>query len=273
MKLSMNKPISRRHFARRMALGVGVASLWSARSYSAIVGANERLRLGVIGCGGMANSHMDALLLIKQTDQVEIAAVCDYVHLNPVRAKLLKSEKRLSDYAWSSYGEYLKSPARRLPWLRVDRLLGERGIPKDSAAGREEFGRQMEQRRREEAAADYRSIRRGWCLGNEEFRQELLAAATERVGPSHYGSDRQETDEQKAERMVRQELQRLGWKEDDLPGRRKGDKEKVKVAGRLRQETTMSLKWIAQRLSMGSWTYVSSLPPFSWTLSTWFFNC
>jgi hypothetical protein len=30
-------------------------------------------------------------------------------------------------------------------------------------------------------------------------------------------------------------------------------------ARRLRQETTMSLKWIAQRLHMGSWTYVSNL--------------
>jgi len=28
---------------------------------------------------------------------------------------------------------------------------------------------------------------------------------------------------------------------------------------RLRQETTMSLKWIAQRLQMGSWTYISNL--------------
>jgi predicted dehydrogenase len=73
----MDKPISRRHFAKRVAFGAGVASFWSAHSYSAIVGANERLRLGVIGCGGMANSHMDALLPIKETDQVEIAAVCD----------------------------------------------------------------------------------------------------------------------------------------------------------------------------------------------------
>jgi len=31
------------------------------------------------------------------------------------------------------------------------------------------------------------------------------------------------------------------------------------MARRLRQETTMSLKWIAQRLQMGSWTYVSNL--------------
>jgi hypothetical protein len=39
----------------------------------------------------------------------------------------------------------------------------------------------------------------------------------------------------------------------------KGDKQKVIMARRLRQETTMSLKWIAQRLQMGSWTYVFNL--------------
>ena len=31
------------------------------------------------------------------------------------------------------------------------------------------------------------------------------------------------------------------------------------IARRLRQETTMSLKWVAQRLQMGSWSYVSNL--------------
>jgi len=39
----------------------------------------------------------------------------------------------------------------------------------------------------------------------------------------------------------------------------KGDKRKVALPCRLRQETTMSLKWIAQRLRMGSWTCVSNL--------------
>src|SRR5215510_5131005 len=71
------KPVTRRHFARQMVLGAGVATVWNARSYEAIAGASERLRLGIIGCGGMANSHMDALLSIKETDQVDIAAVCD----------------------------------------------------------------------------------------------------------------------------------------------------------------------------------------------------
>ncbi len=79
------------------------------------------------------------------------------------------------------------------------------------------------------------------------------------VGADHYGADRRETSQQKAERMVVDELKRLGGTEEDLQRRRKGDKGKVRTARRLRQETTMSLKWIAQRLHMGSWTYVSKL--------------
>ena len=39
----------------------------------------------------------------------------------------------------------------------------------------------------------------------------------------------------------------------------KGDDRKVRIAARLRQETTMSQKWIAVHLDMGSWTHVSNL--------------
>jgi predicted dehydrogenase len=35
------------------------------------------VRLGIIGCGGMASSHMAGLLTMKESDNVEIAAVCD----------------------------------------------------------------------------------------------------------------------------------------------------------------------------------------------------
>ena len=62
-----------------------------------------------------------------------------------------------------------------------------------------------------------------------------------------------------AERIVKEEIKRLGWDEDELVARRKGQREKVILARRLCQETTMSLKWIAQRLHMGSWTCVSNL--------------
>ena len=71
--------------------------------------------------------------------------------------------------------------------------------------------------------------------------------------------ERHETGEQKAEQLVRSGLKQLHWTEADLETRPKGDKNNVKLARRLRKETIMTLAWIAQRLQMGSWTYVSNL--------------
>jgi len=99
--------------------------------------------------------------------------------------------------------------------------------------------RQMEGRRAQEQGADYRAIRRGSCLGREEFGKELLGAAAEQAGPNHYGADRQESGEEKAQRMVRAAMKELGWDEKELRSRPKGDKAKVKLARRLRKETTM----------------------------------
>src|SRR6266511_2175352 len=75
-------------------------------------------------------------LVVDGTSPGYFRTVCEYVHLNPVRAKLLSAEQRLRDYAWSSFPEYLKPPRRRWPWLRVERLLGEMRLTKDSVAGR-----------------------------------------------------------------------------------------------------------------------------------------
>ena len=63
----------------------------------------------------------------------------------------------------------------------------------------------------------------------------------------------------KTEWQAGKELDQLGWDEDPLRARRKGHRSKVKLARRLCQEMTMSLKWIAGRLQMGTWTYVSTL--------------
>ena len=120
-------------------------------------------------------------------------------------------------------------------------------------------GHLLEARRTEESAADYERLRKGWVLGTEEFRQELLAAASQRIGPSHFGAQRQETAEQKAERLLNAELKKLEWKEESLSMVSKSHPVKVQLARVLRKESTMSLKWIAARLQMGSWTYVSNL--------------
>jgi hypothetical protein len=60
-------------------------------------------------------------------------------------------------------------------------------------------------------------------------------------------------------RLLQEEMGRAGWGEEALRQARKGDARKVRLAARLRKETAMSLKWIARRLAMGSWTHVSNL--------------
>jgi predicted dehydrogenase len=69
-----------------------------AKSYNRIKGANENLRIGVIGCGGMANAHMEALLKMKKSDNVEIAAVCDIYSNRLDRAKELTKAQGIVDY-------------------------------------------------------------------------------------------------------------------------------------------------------------------------------
>jgi REP element-mobilizing transposase RayT len=198
-------------------------------------------------------------LIVDGSGEGYLKTVCDYVHLNPARAKLLKPEEPLSAFVWSSYPQYLGAPSRRAVWLRVDRLLGEWGIPKDSVAGRRVFGERMEWRRGEKGGREFRPVERGWCLGGEGFRQELLAQVSTRPGPSHFGEAVQEAQEARAERLVAEGLKRLGWGDADLGGRRKGEARKVELARELRSHTTMPLGWIAERLSMGSRGYVAWL--------------
>jgi len=192
-------------------------------------------------------------LLVEGGSQGYLKTVCDYVHLNPVRAKLLGQEERLLGYPWSSLGWYLAAAEHRPRWIRVDRLLGEHGIGEDTAAGRAEFERRMEARRRQEMdEAECEPLRRGWCLGSEAFRKEMLERMEGQLGESHAGGLRRESAELRAERIVAEELGRLGWSEAQLGERRKSDPAKLALAARLRRETTLTVGWIAHRLHLGT---------------------
>jgi len=198
-------------------------------------------------------------LIVDGSGNGYLKSVCDYVHLNPVRAKLLQPEQPLAAYRWSSWPDYLKNPKKRPVWLRVDRLLGEYRIPKDSTAGRKCLAETLELRRYAEDGGEFKAIRRGWFFGNDALKQELLAQATEKTGPWHYGELVQESAVAKAERIVMEELAQRHWDAAILAARRKGDTEKVLIAQRLQRETTMTLAWIANRLQMGTKTHLAHL--------------
>jgi len=195
-------------------------------------------------------------LIVDGSSSGYLKAVCDYVHLNPVRAKLLRPEQPLLDYRWSSWPEYVKRPSKRWVWLRVDRVLGEWGVKQDNAAGRRQLEQGMEGRRVAEGSpenSDWKQLRRGWCWGSKEFREELLELIEQKQGEQHHGEELQESEEQKAERLMGEMLRAAGWTKEELKHRPKGDIKKTRMAVRLRSETAMTWLWIARRLEMGHW--------------------
>ena len=129
--------------------------------------------------------------------------------------------------------------------MRLDRLFGEMGIPRDNTAGRRRFEEAMEERRSQEQDGGFEGIRRGWFLGDESFRKELLGQMQDKIGEHHYGAERQACAVERAEQIVSEELRRRRLTPDGLSRLPKGNRSKVAIAMRLRAETTMTIKWIA----------------------------
>lgn len=103
------------------------------------------------------------------------------------------------DRAWSSLG-YLAAPEHRPACIRVDRLLGEHGIQADTVAARRQFEQRMEKRRLEESDPEIRKqMQRGWCLGGDAFKREMLARIEGNLGAHHSGELHRASAEAKAE--------------------------------------------------------------------------
>jgi len=72
----MERSFSRRQFLRTASAGAALAV--SAASYARVPGANDRLSIGIIGCGGRGvGAHMAGVHRHAKQQNLEITAVCD----------------------------------------------------------------------------------------------------------------------------------------------------------------------------------------------------
>lgn len=67
---------TRRSFLKTTG-AVAAATAMTARSYAAAADANGRLNMALVGCGGIAKEHRNALLALRESDNLGIMAVCD----------------------------------------------------------------------------------------------------------------------------------------------------------------------------------------------------
>ncbi|MBM4087739.1 MAG: twin-arginine translocation signal domain-containing protein, partial [Planctomycetes bacterium] len=80
--------IARRDFLRRSAVGALAVGL-SAASARRVLGANDRINVGVIGCGGMGTGHLRRLVEMSDNGEanIKVIAVCDIYEPRKQRAK------------------------------------------------------------------------------------------------------------------------------------------------------------------------------------------
>ena len=214
-------------------------------------------------------------VVVQGDDPHYYGTLLDYVHLNPVRARLVKVTEGQSagDYEWSSLpGGYLAPPGKRAPWLAAADGLAGCGYA-DSAAGRRAFLQRLDERAADEATkncgmpptgpdARQSHLRRGWYWGTQEFAEKMLALAA-RLAPAtgnrNYRSSplRKAHDTREAERLLAEGLASAGLTSGDLEALPGSDARKVAIAGLIRRRCMVANGWLAERLKMSSAANVS----------------
>ena len=73
--------------SRRTFVGAAAGSVLTARSYARVIGANDRIQIGQLGCGHRASGHRRMLKLSAETDpNFDLRSVCDLWSVNRERA-------------------------------------------------------------------------------------------------------------------------------------------------------------------------------------------
>ena len=70
------EPVSRRRFIHTAAAFGAIGAL-PAASWARVLGANDRLNLAVIGCGGMGSGHVGSLMDRREKENLLVTRVCD----------------------------------------------------------------------------------------------------------------------------------------------------------------------------------------------------
>ena len=186
-----------------------------------------------------------------------LAAVGNYIHLNPVRAKVVPAD-RLGEYRWSSFWHFQQE--RRPAFLIAETLLHECGGLADTKEGwrcyRDYLAAMAEENPRQRQERQQR-LSRNWCVGSPEYRQAIkrdlamLGAKLEQVELLGGGNEAWRQERQTEwERCLRELAAAIPVDLEALPPQRSAFA-KVQLAALLKAKTGVSNRWLAERLQMG----------------------
>lgn len=218
-------------------------------------------------------------VLVQGEDRWHYQTLMDYIHLNPVRARLVrpKAGQSVLDYPWSSVaGGYALPVSKRPKWLAVEAGLAAFEC-KDTVAGRRRMVERLDRRAVQEAIkscgvpvmpaevdARCSHLRRGWYWGTQGFAEKMRKMAQRWVkkkkpkSRAYRGiSEVREHGEKQAEKWLKAGLEASGLKRAELHSLKGSEPRKLLLADVLWRRTVVSQEWLAQRLRMKSAANVS----------------
>lgn len=192
-----------------------------------------------------------------------LAQVAHYIHLNPVRAKVVAAEEIMT-HRWSSLP--LFAGKDRPSYLEPATVLGESGGLPDSVSGWRKYVSYLGLLAEEELTlrrARFGRLSRGWAIGSPAFKaglkQELAIAGNNRERFELLGADRE----------AHQEVQTTLWEEKlvrvakalglvlDQAVARHDSREIGALATLMKSTSSVSNGWLAERLGVTSAANVS----------------
>ena len=192
-----------------------------------------------------------------------LGQVAHYIHLNPVRAKVV-SAARLLDHRWGSLP--LLAGKGRPASLEGATVLAEAGGLADTPGGWRRYLAYLEVLAEEEAKLrdkKFGRLSRGWVVGSADFksalRKDLTARSSRLERLELAGADRAGQRELRAElweETLQAGAKSLGLALGKLPAQRSAA-EKVLLAALMKTATSVSNGWLAERLAMGKTASVS----------------
>jgi len=188
-----------------------------------------------------------------------LLGLVNYIHLNPVRAKICTIEQ-LKGYELSSYKHY--SRRKFSEFLDRKTFLSLSGLP-DTLSGMRRYKESLALQDEADSGKRielYAKYIQGWLIGSKDFKkQQQKEFETKPISKDWGGPELQEMSEVKWERIARRELKKYQKNKSDIARDKKSEIWKIQIAKILRRESTATNPWIARRLNMGHPTRVSSL--------------
>lgn len=189
-------------------------------------------------------------------DAAALGRVVDYIHLNPVRARIVPPEQ-VRHYRWTSLPDLLKGASwiDDAGWQAGGRFTAD-------LAGRLAYERHLITVGSDEAGWEARGLKdlsRGWAIGTAGWRQALarefgrltLTAGLERANVRELRVSRWEA-------ALAEQLVEMKRREADLATKPMKQPWKLTLAGKVRAQSGAPVVWLAKRLQLGAASSVRS---------------